>query len=335
MEFSAGGRLEVRITPSDVGKRVTVRRVVADGAGRPAFTDTVGVLTSWDAGVLSVTRRDGQIVRIPESGLAAAKTVPPAPVRRAARVPAVDAARLQEYAARAWPAIETAPLGGWTLRASGGFTRRANSALAAGDPGVPLPEAAGAVAGWYAARGLPAYVQVWDPAVDAALGELGWVAEAPTVVRTAPLAPLADASPDAGAVALEREPGAGWLARYHRTGALAGPALEALRGGPSVSFATVPGASGTGEAAGDAPVAIGRLVVDGPWAHVAAVEVDPGHRRRGLARAVTAALAGRALREGATAALLQVEAGNAAARALYDRLGFTDHHTYGYRRAPR
>jgi ribosomal protein S18 acetylase RimI-like enzyme len=284
--------------------------------------------------VLSVTRRDGQIVRIPESSLAAAKTVPPAPARRAARVPVATAARLQEYAARAWPATETAPLGGWTLRASGGFTRRANSALAAGDPGVPLPEAAEAVAAWYAARELPAYVQVWDPGVDAALAELGWAAEAPAVVRTAPLAPLANASADAQAVArvaLDREPGAGWLARYHRTGALAGAALEVLRGGPSVWFATVPGPGGTG----DVPVAIGRLVVDGPWAHVAAVEVDPGQRRRGLARAVMAALADRALREGATAALLQVEAANTAARALYDRLGFTDHHTYGYRRAPR
>jgi ribosomal protein S18 acetylase RimI-like enzyme len=329
MEFSAGGRLEVRITPSDVGKRVTVRRVVPGGAGRPAFTDTIGVLTSWDAGVLSVTRRDGGIVRIPESDLAAAKTVPPPPARRGARVPRAEAAELQEYAARAWPATETAPLGGWTLRASGGFTRRANSALAAGDPGLPLPQAAEAVSAWYAARHLPAYVQVWDPAVDAALGELGWAAEAPAAVRTAPLAPLADAAADTSAVLLDREPGAGWLARYHRTGAPAGAALEVLRGGPSVWFATVPGP------AGDAPAAIGRLVVDGRWAHFAAVEVDPGRRRRGLARAVMAALAERALREGATAALLQAEADNAAARALYDRLGFTDHHTYGYRRAPR
>jgi predicted GNAT family acetyltransferase len=46
-----------------------------------------------------------------------------------------------------------------------------------------------------------------------------------------------------------------------------------------------------------------------------------------------AELARAALQEGASAAYLQVETGNAAARALYDALGFADHHTYHYRRA--
>ncbi|MGV9574367.1 GNAT family N-acetyltransferase, partial [Streptomyces nigra] len=52
MEISATGRLEVRITAADVGKRVSVRRL-ADAAGSgEKFTDTVGVLASWDDGVL-------------------------------------------------------------------------------------------------------------------------------------------------------------------------------------------------------------------------------------------------------------------------------------------
>ncbi len=92
-----------------------------------------------------------------------------------------------------------------------------------------------------------------------------------------------------------------------------------MAGGPSVWFATAPGA-------------IGRCVVDGPWALFGAVEVEPAARRRGLATAVMGALARQAYAEGATAAYLQVEADNEAARALYDRLGFTDHHGYHYRR---
>ncbi|NEE58615.1 GNAT family N-acetyltransferase, partial [Streptomyces sp. SID8455] len=59
MEFTMGGRLEVRITPADVGKRVSVRRrPEGDGAGAE-FTDTVGVLTSWNDGVVSITRKSG------------------------------------------------------------------------------------------------------------------------------------------------------------------------------------------------------------------------------------------------------------------------------------
>jgi ribosomal protein S18 acetylase RimI-like enzyme len=96
-----------------------------------------------------------------------------------------------------------------------------------------------------------------------------------------------------------------------------------------VWFATVPGAAGE-----DVPAAVGRCVVDGRWAGFAAVEVDPALRRRGLATAVMAALARQALDEGASAAWLQVEEDNAAARGLYTRLGFAPHHAYHHYRAP-
>lgn len=94
-------------------------------------------------------------------------------------------------------------------------------------------------------------------------------------------------------------------------------------------FATVAGSS-----PGATPAAIGRCVVDGRWAGFAAVEVDPEQRRRGLATVVMAALARRALDEGASAAWLQVEADNAGARALYAGMGFSAHHAYHHYRAP-
>jgi predicted GNAT family acetyltransferase len=74
--------------------------------------------------------------------------------------------------------------------------------------------------------------------------------------------------------------------------------------------------------------------VDGRWAGFAAVEVDPSLRRQGLASTVMAALAQRALAEGASAAWLQVEADNAGARALYERMGFAAHHAYHHYREP-
>ncbi|MEU8682047.1 GNAT family N-acetyltransferase [Streptomyces sp. NPDC048611] len=357
MEFLAGGRAEVRITRADVGKRVSVRRLTGDGAGGPAFTDAVGVLTSWDQGVLSITRRNGEIVAVEESAMVAAKVVPDRPAARHGgarpssgepsrrRGPSATVRELQTVAARGWPAVETARLGEWTLRASGGFTRRANSVLPLGDPGVPLGTALERVGQWYDARGLrPTIMVATGPdgggaELAAELAERGWTDEAHTRIRIAALAPLADTEVPAGSaggaaprVVLSREPGADWPALYNRTGEAglsqeaARNALRVLTGGPSVWFATVAGPDG-------GTAAIGRLVVDGRWAGFAAVEVAPAARRQGLATAVMAALAERALEEGASAAYLQVEADNAGALGFYDRLGFTDHHDCHYRRA--
>ncbi|MFI9647216.1 GNAT family N-acetyltransferase [Streptomyces sp. NPDC052040] len=329
MEISAGGRLEVRITAADVGKRVSVRRWSEHAAKGERFTDTVGVLTSWDNGVLVITRRDGERVRIQESSLVAGKTVPAAPARR--RGPAATWEELARVSARAWPPLEREPLGGWELRAAAGFTRRANSVLPLGDPGLPLDQALTAVRRWYAARGLPARIQLATGAENsqeplaAELVERGWTPEVTAELWTGALAPVADR--DTAGVELSRTAGADWLARYRRTGP-GEAAATVLGGGPSVWFAAVPGAEGA------PPAAIGRCVVDGRWAGFAAVEVGPEQRRRGLATAVMAALARRALDEGASAGWLQVENDNTAARALYARLGFAAHHAYHHYREP-
>ncbi|MFD7689680.1 GNAT family N-acetyltransferase [Streptomyces sp. NPDC059781] len=357
MEISAAGRLEVRITTADVGKRVSVRSLIEHGPSGEKFTDTVGVLTSWDNGVLRITKKSGESVRVAESALVAGKIVPSAPARR--RGPAASYEELARVSARAWRPVESEWLGEWELRAAveevprdggppghsapgerpwgavvgrrAGFTRRANSVLPLGDPGVPLDDALTAVRRWYAARGLPAYVQTATGAegtqepLCAELERRGWVREVTAELWTGPLAPVADLGGEPSGVVLSREADEAWLARYRRKGA-SEVALRVLGSGPSVWFATVPG--------DDAPAAIGRCVVDGRWAGFAAVEVDPAQRRRGLATAVMAALARRALDEGASAAWLQVEDDNAGARALYHRMGFAAHHAYHHHRAP-
>jgi ribosomal protein S18 acetylase RimI-like enzyme len=342
VEISAHGRLEVRITAADVGKRVSVRRLSEPGTGPEKFTDTVGVLTSWDDGVLMITSRDGRNVRFAESALVAGKVIPAAPARR--RGPSATYAELARVAARAWRPVESERLGEWELRAAQGFTRRANSVLPLGEPGLGLDAALEAVRRWYGERGLPAYVQTATGAegtqelLCAEPERRGWVREVTAELWTGALAPLADAAEGAG-VALSREADEAWLARYQRKG-VSEAALRVLGSGssrpggagsgvgPPVGFATVPGA------AGEAPAAIGRCVVDGRWAGFAAVEVDPARRRQGLATEVMAALARRALDEGASAAWLQVESDNEGARGLYARLGLAPHHAYHHYRLP-
>ncbi|MFI7409048.1 GNAT family N-acetyltransferase [Streptomyces sp. NPDC049627] len=329
VEISATGRLEVRITAADVGKRVSVRRLNDPASPGEKFTDTVGVLASWDDGVLLITRKSGETVRIAESSLVAGKVVPGAPARR--RGPSATYEELARVATRAWRPAESERLGEWELRAASGFTRRANSVLPLGDPGMPLEAALDIVRRWYGDRGLPAYVQTATGAegtqelLCAELERLGWVREVSAEMWIGALAPVADADEGAGVV-LSREADEAWLARYQRKG-VSEVALEVLGSGPSVWFATVPGA------AGGAPAAIGRCVVDGRWAGFAAVEVDPALRRQGLATRVMAALARRALDEGASAAWLQVETENVGARELYAGMGFSAHHAYHHYRS--
>ncbi|MGW1652830.1 GNAT family N-acetyltransferase [Streptomyces atratus] len=332
MEFTIGGQLEVRITPADVGKRVSVRRTTERGSQGPKFTDTVGVLTSWDSGVLSVTTKTGDVVRIADSTLVAGKVVPAAPARR--RGPAASFDELAPVCARAWQPVESEPLGDWRLRAAQGFTRRANSVLPLGDPGVPLDEALGRVRQWYGERDLPAYIQAATGAegtqeqLCAELEQRGWRREVTAEVRIAALAPIGDLDADVSQVRLSRDLDEGWLSRYQRFDTPGPHVLKVLRGGPSVWFASVPGDTESAP-----PAAIGRCVVDGRWAGFMAVEVGPEYRRRGLATAVMTALARKALDEGASAAWLQVETDNEGARALYEGMGFAVHHRYHHFRS--
>lgn len=250
---------------------------------------------------------------------------------RPAPRPSATFPELARATARAWRPVESEALGEWTLRASDGFTRRANSALPLGDPGLPVADALTRVRAWYAARKLPAYIQTATGAegtqelLCAALDRHGWRREVSAEVRIGALAPIGDLDADVSAVRLSRDVDASWLRRYRRSGE-PGPAVRSvLTSGPSVWFASV---AGTGEV----PAAIGRCVVDGRWAGFMAVEVDPDRRRRGLATSVMTALARQALDEGASAAWLQVEADNDGALALYDGMGFAPHHHYHHYR---
>jgi hypothetical protein len=69
-------RLVISITSQDIGARITTRRRVPEG-----FRDAVGILESWQDGVLTVRKRDGSVVEIAEETLVAAKVVPVAPPR--------------------------------------------------------------------------------------------------------------------------------------------------------------------------------------------------------------------------------------------------------------
>jgi GNAT superfamily N-acetyltransferase len=109
---------------------------------------------------------------------------------------------------------------------------------------------------------------------------------------------------------------------YGRVGELEDAARRVLEGPAAVGFASLD------------EVAIGRVVVTGEWAGLAAVEVDPGRRREGLARRIVTTMIAWAVEHGADKAYLQTMQDNHGAIALYAPFGFTDHHAYRYLTPP-
>jgi GNAT superfamily N-acetyltransferase len=239
-------------------------------------------------------------------------------------------AELERIAFESWRGLCHEPFGDWVLRAGGGFTGRANSVLVVGEPPSPLPDAVGTVTRWYADRGLRPRAQVPLPgaeAADAAFAAAGWARDEDVLVLTAPLAGWPAPSV---AVAIAAEPDDDWLVGYrYRGSALPPVARDVLLAADDPAFLTVRLEPPPGP-----PAAVARGVVVGGWLVVTAVTVDEGHRRRGLATAVMAALGAWAADRGAPSCTLQVVGTNAPALALYHRLGFTEHHRYHYRLAP-
>jgi GNAT superfamily N-acetyltransferase len=304
------GRCDTANVADLIGRRVVVRHRVGDEQ-----SDAVGELSADGPDLVVHTRRGP--VRVVRSAVTAVRAVPPPPPRR----PSLSAVtRLEGLCADAWPAFVDERLGAWRLRAAGGFTARANSALAIGDPGMPMPAALARVRAFAERHEIAPRVQApvgspWDKAV-AAQGwvlDVGHAAGSVVSVQVVDLAQLRD-GPRVGA----GEPTDVWWRLV-----LGGPPNPAQRHVLGAGEHLVLRASG-------GPVAAVRAVVVADHLHLSAMSVDPAVRRQGHGTALMAA-AGRWGREhGARWGVLQVAVHNTAALALYARAGWTEHHRYRY-----
>ncbi|MEO7261290.1 MAG: GNAT family N-acetyltransferase [Jatrophihabitantaceae bacterium] len=302
-----------------VGRRIALRYRRQDGI-LPPLSDVVGELASLTPTTAIVAGPDG-LVTVERAAIVAARAV--APHRR-------EILELERIARRGWRAAEVAELDGWLLHADQGWTGRANSVLPLATPRRPLTELLSAAGRFYAERGLPVQIQLPLPArgmLDAELAGRCWSLHRPTVMLSAPLSGLPEAEVADERVRLEVSASAAWLAAYHyRNGPLPEHAVRLLTRHDRVSFASL---SRDGSVVG-----VARGVVDESWLGVSAVEVAPGHRRSGVASALMRALRDWGRSHAATRCYLQVEVGNSGALALYQRLGFIEHHRYHYRLAP-
>jgi len=335
------GRCDAANVTGLIGRRVVVRHRVGDKQ-----TDAVGELSADGADLVVQTRRGP--VRVARSAVTAVRAIPPAPARRASLT---AIARLEELCADAWPAFVDERLGAWRLRATGGFTARANSALAIGDPGLPTAAALAAVRTFAERHGITPRVQApvgspWDTAV-AAQGwvlDVGHAAGSVVSVQVADLdelavGPAADTAASGatggpvadGTAAAVGEPITGEAAAVE-----VGEPTDAwwrlvLGGPPTTAQRHVLGGAGAltlTDARG--VVGAGRVVVVADHLHVSVLTVDPALRRRGHGTALLAAAARWGRDHGARWGVLQVAVHNTAALALYARAGWTEHHRYRY-----
>ncbi|WP_035902735.1 GNAT family N-acetyltransferase [Knoellia subterranea] len=345
-------------TPFDavhIGARVVVRSRLAPAGEAPhdgpSMTDTVGTLVARDATRVVVATRHGD-VSIHLDRIVAAKEIPPRPSRRGAAHLAPTVSDLQRISGPSWGALEREHLGDWELRASAGYTQRGNSVLPGGDPGIPLTDAVDAIERWYAVRGLPARVQLggpigFDPAGDPLGAELlrrNWSVGSLTLCLTAPTERIASADPGGADVIVSADAGPEWLEAHAttRSGAGTPAAVAVITGSPRHLFGQIRPGGGLSQklglrdadAAGTTPIALARLGIAHGWAGLGAVWTHPAYRGRGHAAHLTARLAAAAREDGIHLMHLQVEADNATALALYERLGFDQHSSYVYLTAP-
>jgi N-acetylglutamate synthase len=236
--------------------------------------------------------------------------------------------RVEETCLNAWPALREALLGGWLLRFSEGLTRRANSA----NPLRPVVDAPrGDCEALYQRQALPTIFRVLsliDPAVDERLAAAGYTREGESCVLYGPITSIA-AQQDRD-VRILPQASAQWFtamaalqnhtdaeARIYRriVGQLAIPAGFAMLVNDREVVALAYGALHNGLLCYESVITDGR------------------RRRSGFGRRIIAALATWAQEQGALGACLEVEAGNTAARALYQAVGLkTELYRYHYRR---
>jgi ribosomal protein S18 acetylase RimI-like enzyme len=312
----------VEIPDALVGARVSLRHRIGERDGRPLFSDAVGELSADGPAAVLVRTRRGP-VRVERAAVVAVRAVPPAVPRRA---PLAAVARLEGLCADAWPAPVDEPHGAWRLRAAGGYTGRSDSALAIGDPGMPVPEALAEVRRFAREHGIKPRVHApagspWERAV----AEQGWVldaahaAGAESAVLVAPLAGAHDPR-----VELAERPSAEfWDLALSAPPSPAQRQVIAPEGEPRTVFGLLRGPSGA--ALGQVR---GALVAD--HLHLSLLQVDPSGRRQGLATVLIAAVAAWAQEHDARWSVLQVALHNTGARAFYERLGHVEHHRYRY-----
>ena len=228
---------------------------------------------------------------------------------------------------------------GWLLRYSAGKAKRARCVQAVAEGRLSLDQRLDLCTAVLRDAGLPMVVRITPfslpQALDEALAQRGYGRFDETRVMVAPRLP---------AQAEQLPPG---LQLQRLSPVDFAEAVGLMRGSPPVQRAAqaerltlspVPyqgwvlrRADSAAGADGGAVLACGQTAVESELVGLYDVFTAPEVRGQGLARRLCSALLARTGAAGASMAYLQVDADNAPARAIYQRLGFDDAYSYHYR----
>lgn len=300
-----------------MGQRITLR--LHDPAG--GFRDLVGVLKSET----TIEKRDGSLVQFHPQEVAVWRVITPPTDRAGMGSPLSLRIRDIELAANAtWAAREQVQLGDWILRASGKFTKRANSVLAIGSPGINLNLAIDNVIDFYNSRGLAPTFHIALPTyaeLGRYLKENGWRSDISVDVMVADIKDvLAKSQINSSQMNMDREivdaPSEEWIALQNDYGVLEIMTRSPARYGAIRVSGKIIGVARASNYAG--------------WTVLTRLYVHPDERGKGLGRDLIYSLLLDAQILGATKVVLQVDSKNLGAIALYEKMGFRLHHTYEY-----
>lgn len=241
-------------------------------------------------------------------------------------LPSVEA--FERAGLEAWPGIEVHWDGGWVRRAAGGYTKRANSTQCFDpDDFEDADTRVISASSWMVIRKIKPVFRITplsSPELNATLDEAGWAEiDASHLLAMelgeyepdphAEFLPVLDPKFLAVAQRLQGYDAVAMTGMTNLLAVLKVPAVGVVltRDGQAVASSIM--------AVADGIVITGNVVT------------DPDRRRQGLAGAMMRSGLAWARREGAKVAALNVQADNAAAKALYAGLGYTHQYDYAYR----
>jgi ribosomal protein S18 acetylase RimI-like enzyme len=236
---------------------------------------------------------------------------------------------IEELAMNAHPALTTRLYDGWVLRFSNGYTKRANSVNPVYPSVLPFDEKIASCEHVYRAQKLPVVFKLTralSGTLDGELARRGYGLVAPTDVMTTALTGDARRAPDFHVTPYVTD---GWAGSFFALNGLTEPGkaqtarqmLDSIQSGVLCGSIVKNGRT----------IAVGLCVIERGFAGLFDIVVDQAYRGRGYGFELCASLLSEVRNNGAETAYLQVVQTNAAALALYGKLGFEKAYDYWYR----
>lgn len=310
--------MDIRPLPLErIGQRFSIR--LHDPAG--GYRDVVGHLKTAS----SLINRKGQEITFDPEQIFVWREIIERPTLAGKGAPlTLRVLELDQICNLTWPATENLENSGWLLRAAGGVTNRANSVLPLvanleTGPLTDFAEKLKTAQDFYNKRNLPTIFQVAMPTWRVLADKLRSIGAVETIhgnTMVADLTPAKQIVPAGYQIVQSSQVSDEWLAVQPT------PGIERILLGCSATYLTL--------VKDGLAIATCRIALAKGWSSLTRVYVHQDFRGLGLGKAIVAAALEASFEQGATKALLQVEASNAIAIGVYESLGFNFHHEYSY-----